>query len=368
MSEDQKPIAGGEPPPAAEDRAQALIGKTLLLRYRVEELVAMGGIGAVFRATQLSTGDDVAIKVLHPEAEGLPELITRFEREAIAGKHIFSPNVAAVHEFSQLDDGTYVLVQEFIRGRTLRDIIDEGPMPPLRAAKIARQLSVALAAAHDLGILHRDLKPRNIMILDGKSASPGSRRPGQEGEDHVLLIDFGLAKVPVDRLDVGTGRESLTQAGVVLGTVAYLAPEAALGMRSVDRRSDLYALGLVLYEMLAGRHPFSAADAAGMFSQQRKAVPPPFGERTPGVVVPAKLEEVTRRLLEKDPDVRYQEARAVGVALDQAIEAMGKGPSAPDLASPASTALAETGSKPPWIVIGVAVVLALGVAAFLLLR
>ena len=306
-----RPIAGGDVGTAAKERAAALVGQTLVGRYRVEELVAMGGLASVFRATSLADGKELAIKLLHAEAEGLPELIERFEREAIAGKHILHPNVVTVHEIDRLDDGSWFLVQDFVRGRTLRDLITDGPVAPLRAARIARHVAVGLNAAHDMAIVHRDIKPLNLMLVDGP-------------EENVQIVDFGLAKVPVESLSLldGEGRRSLTQAGVVFGTVAYMAPEAALGMRSVDRRSDLYALGVILYEMLAGKHPFTATEPMALFAQQRNAVPQRISERSPGVVVPRALEEVVRRLLEKDPDARPQHARELIVALDAVIRTM----------------------------------------------
>lgn len=311
-----EPLAGGGPSDEARARAESLVGHVVRLRYRIEELVAMGGLAAVFRATRVSTGEDVALKLLHPDVEGLPELIARFEREAVAGKHILHPNVAAVFEMDQLDDGSYFLVQEFVRGETLRKMIARGPVEPLRAARIASQLAAALNAAHDLGIVHRDLKPLNVMVCSGP-------------EPVVKLIDFGLAKVPVEHLAIGgvdDARRSLTQAGVVFGTVAYMAPETALGMRALDKRADLYALGVILYEMLAGKHPFTATDPAALFAQQRTAVPPPIAERTPGVVVHPELETVVRTLLEKDPDARYRSARAAMAALDKAIQAIETSP------------------------------------------
>ncbi|WP_437275764.1 serine/threonine-protein kinase [Sorangium sp. So ce375] len=318
-------IAGGQASSAARERAMTLVGRTLVHRYRLEELVAMGGIAAVFRAKKLATGEDVAVKVLHPDAEELPELIERFEREALAGRHIFHPNVAAVYEINQLDDGSWFMVMEFIRGITLRKLIDQGPVPPPRAANIARQLASALNAAHDFGIVHRDVKPLNIMVLDGP-------------EERVLLIDFGLAKVPIEQLsltDEGS-RRSLTNAGVLLGTVAYMAPEAALGMRSVDRRADLYALGVILYEMLAGKHPFTAVEPSALFAQHRSAVPPPIAERSPGIVVPPALEAVVMRLLAKDPDDRFPHARAVLVALEAAAQKMSAPDSGIAIGAPAS--------------------------------
>jgi eukaryotic-like serine/threonine-protein kinase len=303
-----KPSAGGEVRDTAKERADALIGRTVGGRYLIQELLAMGGLASVFRARRNADHQEMAIKVLHPEAEGLPELIERFEREAIAGKHIFHPNVVTVHEIAQLDDGSWFLVQDFVRGRTLRDLIDQGPVAPLRAARMARHVAAGLNAAHDMGIVHRDIKPRNLMLVDGP-------------EEKVQIVDFGLAKVPVESLALldDSSRRSLTEAGVVFGTVAYIAPEAALGMRSIDRRSDLYALGVILYELLAGRHPFTANDSAEMFRQHKQAVPPPIRERSPKVKVPAALEEVVMRLLQKDPDARYPHARALMVALDAVI-------------------------------------------------
>ena len=315
MSDDDAgdPIAGGKPSDAAMARSAAMVGRTLLDRYRIDELAAAGGLAAVFRASRLSDGQEVAIKVLHPDAEGLPELVERFQREGIAGKHILHPNVVAVHEIAELEDGSYFLVQEFVRGRTLRSLIREGPLDARRAARITRQLAAALTAAHDFGIVHRDVKPLNVMVLDRDPASP-------DGEQ-VKLIDFGLAKVPVEELSVldGAGRRSLTAAGVVMGTVAYMAPEAALGMRSIDARSDLYALGVILYEMLAGQHPFDATEPGALFAQQRNDLPPPIAVRSPGVKVPRALEAVMNKLLEKDPEARYPRARALTVALDDAI-------------------------------------------------
>lgn len=357
VSEDQ-PIFGGAADSAAKARAKSLIGRTLLGRYHIEELVAMGGLAAVFRATKLATGGDVAIKVLHPDIEGLPELVERFEREAVAGKHILHPNVVAVFEIDQLEDKSWFLVQEFVRGKTLRHHIDQGPIAPLRAARFARQLAEALTAAHDIGIVHRDLKPLNVMVLDGP-------------EEQVQLIDFGLAKVPIERMVIAEeGRRSLTQAGVVFGTIAYLAPEAALGMRSIERRSDLYALGLILYEMLAGKHPFTATEPTELFRQQRNAVPPPIAERSPGISVPPELEAIAQKLLEKDPDARHPHARAVIVALDGVIrdleerEALARHDAASPLGAPL---LDRARSSPLLAAVAIAAVIIVGTLAWLLL-
>jgi serine/threonine-protein kinase len=312
-------------------RAAASIGRVISERYRVDDLLAMGGMGAVYRGTHLLLKKRIAIKILHPGTENLPELVTRFEREAIAGAHVQHPSVAAATDFGTLEDGSYFLILEYVKGRTIHHAIKRGgPFEARRAAKIARQIASALGAAHAIGILHRDVKPRNIMLVEGT-------------DDVAKLIDFGLAKVPVaaisaaaDRLSrvsiLGRGSalslrnpsdpDRLTMEGMIFGTIAYLAPEAALGMDAVDERSDLYALGIVLYEMLAGKHPFEAIDATELFKQQRFVLPPPIAERSPGVKVPAALEAVVMCLLDKAPDLRYPNAAAVIEAIDAALAAM----------------------------------------------
>ncbi len=307
----------GEVHDGAQDRADALVGTTVSGRYRVEELVAQGGIASVFRAVRLSDGHEMAIKVLHPEAERRSDLTAYFEREAIAGKHILHPNVVTVHESSRLEDGSWFLVQDFVRGVTLRELIDQGPVPPLQAARIARHVAAGLTAAHDMGIVHRDIKPRNLMFVGGP-------------DDLVQIVDFGLAQVPVADLavhvaHVANHRHSLSESDVVFGTMAYLAPEAALGMSAIDRRSDLYALGIILYELLAGTHPFTADDPITLFQHQCQTQPPPIRKRSPGVAVPPALERVVMRLLAKDPAARYPHGRALIVALDEALRTMESG-------------------------------------------
>ncbi len=296
---------------AARVRAASLIGRVVSGRYRVVELLAMGGMGAVYRGEHLRMRKRVALKVLHPQIEGLPDLVARFEREAIAGAHIQHPNVASATDFGELDDGSYFLVLEYVAGETLHDVIRrDGPLPPRRAAHIARQLASGLAAAHAAGVVHRDVKPRNVMLVEGS-------------DDHAKLIDFGLATVTAERLSAiasdpqserAVGR--LTGEGVIVGTVAYLAPEAALGMGAVDARSDLYALGVILYEMLAGQHPFDATDPVALFKQQRFQAPKPIAELAKGVTVPRELEAIAMRLMAKDPTARYASGTEVVGALD----------------------------------------------------
>src|SRR5262245_16347827 len=213
----------------------------------------MGGMGAVYRGEHLLLKKRLAIKILHPEIENLPELVSRFEREAIAGAHVQHANVAAATDFGELEDGSFFLVLEYIRGHTLHHAMKQGRFEPERAVNIARQIAAALGAVHAMGIVHRDVKPRNVMLIEGEA-------------DVAKLIDFGLAKVPVDEIAESrrssaldeaerAGRRNsdgdrITDVGVIFGTIAYLAPEAAYGMDAVDERADLYALGVMLYEML----------------------------------------------------------------------------------------------------------------------
>src|SRR5262245_20602958 len=177
----------------------------------------MGGMGAVFRGEHVHMRKRVAVKVLHPSTLGFPELVTRFERESIVGAHITHPNVTSASDFGRLEDGSCYLVLEYVDGATLHELMQRGPIPAARAASIARQVAEALEAAHDLEICHRDVKPRNIMVMEGK-------------RDRVKLIDFGLARVPVERFGDTAEALSVTTAGTVFGTVAYMAPETARGM------------------------------------------------------------------------------------------------------------------------------------------
>ncbi|MEJ7733248.1 MAG: protein kinase [Polyangiaceae bacterium] len=276
-------------------------------------MLAAGGMGTVYRGTHVAMRKRVAIKVLRPDVEGFTELSARFEREAIAGAHVAHPNVAAATDFGRLPDGTQYLVLELVEGITLHELIRLGPMAPARAASIARQLAAGLDACHRTGVVHRDLKPRNVMV----DLAQG---------DLVKIIDFGLSRLrhaspaaPLDDDDEASSRPPITLRGFVFGTIAYMSPETAQGMDAVDERSDLYALGVILYEMLAGQRPFVAATAAELFAQQRATPPPPIAERAPGAEVPPALEALAHRLLSRDPETRGGSARQIALAIDAAM-------------------------------------------------
>ena len=284
----------------AESRAEpkdALIGRVVGGRYRIEALLGEGGMGAVYRAEQLDLKKKVAVKVLHREMVLNSEVVARFEREAVASGRIAHPHVASAFDFGRLEDGVYFLALEFIEGQSLGRIMDQqAPLPERMALRIARQIADALAAAHAAGVVHRDLKPENVMLLD---------RP--PGEEFVKVLDFGIAKL---RSSNGAEKEQpLTQLGTVFGTPEYMSPEQARGME-VDGRSDLYTLGLMLYEMLSGASPFSHEDMVVILARQLSMQAPPLPNS-----VSRPTRELVANLLKKERDERPKTAVEVRDAI-----------------------------------------------------
>ena len=306
-------VADGDP---AKARALSLVGTIVADRYRIHNVLAMGGMGAVFTGEHIHMRKRVAIKVLHPDTEGLPGLVSRFEREAIVGAHVEHKNIAPARDFGRMADGSYYLVLEFVRGVTLRALINRGPMPAARVVRLARQVAVALGKLHGKGIVHRDLNPRNVMVV-------------QTTKEVVKLIDFGFAKVPVEKFNAMSVQQGtpiapsqITADGVIFGTIGFLAPEAALGMKHVDARSDLYALGAMMYEMLTGRPPFEGETQGAHYLQHRTAPLPPMRDRAPEVDVPDVVEALVAKLLSKIPRDRFQKAEDVIHALDDATTSL----------------------------------------------
>ena len=251
-------------------------------RFRVEELLGAGGMARVYRATQLSLGEDVAVKFLSRVFSAEPELRERFRREALALARLRHPGVVSIVDFGD-HDGELYIAMELLRGRTLAEVMEEGGgrLPVVRLAPVFDQLLSVLEAAHATGIVHRDVKPSNVVLLD--SADRG---------EHVKLLDFGLAHVP-------TEGPKLTQTGVVQGTPAYMSPEQCKGELALAP-SDVYSVGVVLYEAICGRAPFDGGGAPILMSQHMFVDPPPMSEIAGGPV-PAGLEEVVRQALRKAP-------------------------------------------------------------------
>ncbi len=298
-----------ERPTARPNAPQSLIGRVLSGRYRIERLIGEGGMGAVYQAEHTHIRKRVAVKVLHAEMIRLPEVVARFEREALAAAHIEHPNVAAASDFGKLDDGSFFLVLEYVEGKSLRDVLAAGRLELPRALHITRQIASALSRAHVLGIVHRDLKPENVMLV------------AKDGHDSfVKVLDFGIAKVPVGEL-VGETKSSgqpLTQMGMVYGTPEYMAPEQALG-QPVDARADFYALGAVTFEMITGGRPYDHESKVTLLGMHVMAPIPRMAERAPDVAIPAAVDAIVTRLLAKEASARFADARELVEALDEAL-------------------------------------------------
>ena len=254
-------------------------------RYAVIERVGTGGMAEVYRARDDLLGREVAIKVLHDRYSRDRSFVERFRREAQAAANLTHPNIVALYDYGA-DGDTYFIVMEFIEGRSLADIIaTEGPLLPERAAEIASDVAKALERAHVGGLVHRDVKPSNIMITD----------TGQ-----TKVTDFGIA-----RALGGDNEQTMTQTGMVIGTAAYLSPEQAQG-NQIDARSDVYALGIVLYEILTGAVPFSGDTPLAIAYKHVRENPEPPSTVNPDV--PAPLDAIAMKALAKNPDNRYSSA------------------------------------------------------------
>jgi serine/threonine protein kinase len=320
-SSDSKALPGAERAPTALATGHAsnpqsgpsddLVGRVIADRYRIEAHLGAGGMATVYRAQHVRMRKVVALKVLHPQMLHLPEMVARFEREAIAAARIEHPNVASATDFGRLEQGSFFIVLEYVEGTNLQRLLrEQGALCSERALTIARQIAQALGAAHSIGIVHRDLKPENVMLVS---------RPEQR--DFVKVLDFGIAKVPL-----GESASVLTQMGSIFGTPEYMSPEQALG-QPVDHRSDLYSLGIVLHQMLCGRPPFRADDAVGVLTQQITAQPPPLPDG-----VPLGTRRLVLRLLAKNAAERWQTAGEVGAEIDRLLRGSGNGTSPPDSA------------------------------------
>ena len=274
-----------------------LLGTKLAGRYRVERRLGMGGMGAVYLAVQDPLGRAVALKVLRPHLIADPVAVERFKNEARTIASVHHPHIVGVHDFGETADGTLYLVMEYLEGRTLAEALrSDGPMPWERTLSIVRDVARALSAAHRRGVVHRDLKPDNIVLVD------------VDGEDResAKVLDFGIAKL----VKGDEQAKNLTGTGFVPGTPGYIAPEQILGERD-DLRCDLYALGVTWFEMLAGRRPFVADTAMKVFLAHLNDPVPAVGDVHAAAHVPPPVEALLRALLAKDPDERPKDADAL---------------------------------------------------------
>ncbi len=298
------PAAG---PLAASAEHDPLVGTTLAGKYVIGALIGEGSTGRVYRAEQHPLGKEVAVKVLHRHLGGNQRIATRFHREARAACRLSHPNSLQVVDFGATADGTLYLAMELLDGEDLQTVIDHDvPFSPARIAALLVPVLRAVEEAHRSGIIHRDLKPENLVIQSDKS-----------GREHVKVCDFGIAKI----LD-GDDGTSITVDGFVCGTPEYMAPEQGRG-DAIDHRSDLYAAGVILYQMLVGALPFQGESALGTITRHvtDPLVPPRI--RRPDLGIPPVLEAVCVRALSKNPKDRFATAEEMADALQRAVRALG---------------------------------------------
>ncbi|MCX6558612.1 MAG: serine/threonine-protein kinase, partial [Candidatus Aminicenantes bacterium] len=256
-----------------------MIGKTVL-HYRIISQLGAGGMGVVYKAEDLNLRRMVALKFLPVEATRDPEIKRRFFNEARAASALDHPNICSVHEINETSDGLVFMVMACYTGQTLNERVRQGPLPIPEALRITMQTAEGLAKAHQKGIIHRDIKPGNILLSE---------------DGLVKILDFGLAKL--------AGASVLTQDGITLGTVAYMSPEQSRG-EAVDRRTDIWSLGVVLYEMLAGRPPFAGDYPQSIIYGIQNETPAPMTSLRSGV--PLQLEHILNKTLAKAMAERYQ--------------------------------------------------------------
>jgi serine/threonine protein kinase len=279
------------------------VGRRLIDQYVLVEKIGEGGMGAVYLAEQPTVGRRAVVKLLHPQLSRDPNVAARFNLEARAAAALNHPHIVTVYNYgadSSRPDGGLFLAMEYLEGRDLeRAVIDAGRLAAARAVHIARQVCAALAEAHARGVVHRDLKPSNVMLVTR----------GRD-DDFVKVLDFGIAKVK---------GVALTNSNMVFGTPEYMSPEQLRG-QELDGRSDLYAVGVVLFEMLAGRLPFVCETPEQLMTSHLESLPPPLSQAAPGVEVPAELEALVARCLAKDRAARPASAEELAELLAATIE------------------------------------------------
>jgi serine/threonine-protein kinase len=286
------------------DHGDKLVGQTLPGGYQILDLLSVGGMGRVYRAEQRALGRTVAVKVIHPHLLADENSIVRFMTEARAASQLNHPNSVSVIDFGKTQDGQPYLVMEFLRGKDLARVsYEQGPLPFKRIADVLQQVLRALSEAHDLEIVHRDLKPENIIL-----------EPMRRGGDFVKVVDFGLAKLKAD-----ASTPNVTMPGIVCGTPDYMAPEQGRG-DPIDGRSDLYGVGVMLFQLLTGRLPFESENPTQVVLMHLSAPVPDPTAIAPERHIPEPLVAVVQKALQKNAEDRYQDALEFADALAAAME------------------------------------------------
>ena len=295
-----------------EDDPSSIVGSVLDGQYQIENLLGKGGMGAVYLARHILLGDRVAIKILPPEVRNNADWLRRFRREGQAARRLRHANAVAVHDLRTASDGTIYMVMEYVEGHTLdAELKKRGRFTPAEAFEILEPIMSVLNTAHAMGVVHRDLKPENIMI--GK---------GGHGEPVVKLLDLGIAKMREIAGVESSGTTELTMAGQMLGTPYYMSPEqwgepSRDGSFEIDGRADIYSLGLVAYQMISGKRPYSAVTLNELRREHISVSPPPLSEKVPGVS--RAFSDVIGRAISKDRDDRQATAGELAAQLRAAL-------------------------------------------------
>ncbi len=299
------------------------VGKVIDGRYEIQARVGEGGMGVVYKCRQISIDRIIALKMLNAQMAADPQWVQRFYNEAKACSRLQHPNTIRMFDFGQTSDGRLFMTMEFLDGLSLRDALAKGPLAPQRVVKILIQCCASLAEAHSIGIIHRDIKPDNVFLLN-MAGSP----------DFVKLLDFSVAKLL-------EGDRMKTQAGVVFGTPQYMSPEQGRGL-PLDARSDLYALGILAFEMLTGNVPFNDDNPMTVIQMHLQAQIPPMPDS-----VPYAVQQIVRRALEKDAGRRYQSSGEMMQHCQQVFAELTQGGMSIGAGGMPKTMMAGGGAPPP---------------------